>query len=388
MLLGEASSSRPGDETEYADSDAGDTPRAQHLQVGTPRRARASTHLIDLTNTPFNMAKYSRPAEREGDRRGAAPVPVRDLLEDSADDFTRLPQASIKFTLPPRADAIYREARAKTPARGRDEDETTKKLSDLLADITSSFSPSPGPIPAELRRYSIMPSDLGPGRKLFDTSAADASRASKSGASPAGSAGNSSTNIFAPTKDNVFASDTTAEYETLTQKYTVASTSAAFDPSSPFNAGPSQQPRHSVADTSFGSDDTTTVPRHMVVADDSDDSFDDDTMQDLRGPAAQDAVAAAAGFAFDDSYMSDDESFIAQQGQGQGRGEYTDTMVGGGERTTEVFGRPGGGRGQFALHQQDEMLTYHGGRLEDAQQPATPLGGGSADISSLGQHHY
>jgi DASH complex subunit ASK1 len=87
----------------------------------------------------------------------------------------------------------------------------------------------------------------------------------------------------------------------------------------------------------------------------------DDSLDDTEGYAAQ----AAEGFEFvDNSYDSDMSGYP--------RGADSSYAQGG---ETSLFGKPapgGGGGSQFALHQQDEMVTYHGGRLEDADAPDSP----------------
>jgi DASH complex subunit ASK1 len=349
------------DDSDGSGSDTGATPRAPVPQRVTPGRPRPSHHLIDLTTTPLNIAKFSRtfdPNDKSKSRSkpaAAASAPMRDLLEDSDDmgsfspvmQFTK-PYAKPALALPPRAHAIFQETR-RAPA---DEDRAqTQRLGSLIADMTAALSPSPAKMtmPDELRRYSIMPSD---GRRLFDTTE-DSPNVNVF--APRGTANaNANANVFAPRHDSPFNPDTYAP----------------------------GAPRRSMANTSFGSDMQTAAgsPGRAMSDDGEDmDSFDD-TVQ-LR-------EEAAAGFVFEDddedSYMSDDMSY---RRAGGGEGGFTDTHVHahrGDQPDSEVFGRPSGGRGQFALHQQDEMCTYHGGALEDAIQPRTPLGGAEADISSLG----
>lgn len=241
------------------------------------------------------------------------------------------PPVTTQFALPPRASAIYQTALAPSPAKARD-DETTQRLTDLLADISEAYNPSPrAPTPEGLRRYSIMPSDLGPGRRLFDTStSAPGSRESH--------LGQSSSRTGAP--------------------------------------------RRSVANTSFGSDIQTTEedPGRVIGSDESgdEDSFDsgDETMQ-MEAARIEAAQAAAAGFELDDdSFMSE----ISRDNV-----SVTDThVVRPGNDASEVFGRPDGEQQRdFELLRQENIYTWHGGRLEDAQGPDSPLG--QADMSSLGK---
>lgn len=109
-------------------------------------------------------------------------------------------------------------------------------------------------------------------------------------------------------------------------------------------AGPSK-PRRSIANTSYGSDIQVAHDEGVIDNDESgDDTFSDDEYDA--------APNAAEGFELvDDSYDSD---------------------AGHGREASELFGPGKDGGREFALHQQDEMVTYHGGRLEDAQGPESP----------------
>ncbi|RSH78857.1 DASH complex subunit ask1 [Apiotrichum porosum] len=354
----------PAQPSNVFDDDDSDlpTPRAP-ARFASPARPRPSTHLIDLTATPLN-AKYMRPTPKATSVFAAthapvggpstssasipAPAPRNIFDEDDEFDFPMSPPVTMSFPLPPRAQAMTDLAR--TPAKvppprlaaaaassasasgsglGLGFGSDDKQIGDLLEEITRGYEPSPRlPTPEGLGRYSILPSDLGPGRRLFDTSVA-------SDAEP------------------------------------------AVRP---------RAPRRSVANTSFGSDIQTTEDEPgRVIGDDEDsdsddgDSFDDTTMGGSGLGGAQ-HIAQMQGFEFvdDDSYVSD-ASFAQAQAHHHG-GEFTDTHVGGGRAETEaseVFGRPGAPAAQhrqFALMQQDEMLTYHGGRLEDAEHPDSPTG--------------
>lgn len=113
--------------------------------------------------------------------------------------------------------------------------------------------------------------------------------------------------------------------------------------------GPSG-PRRSLANTSYGSD--IQVQDATGVVDNSDSDGDNTFSDDDTAAMQAHADAAGAGFELvDDSYVSE-ASFERRE-------------------ASELFG-PGGDGGQFALHKQDEMVTYHGGRLEDAQGPESP----------------
>ncbi|WOO83443.1 DASH complex subunit ask1 [Vanrija pseudolonga] len=325
----------------------GSTPRAAATGRRTPTRSGTSflsakghptPRLIDLSNTPLS-AKISR-------TNPSGPLRFDD---DDDDDFGMSPPVTMNFgrlpSLPPRAQAIFS---AGTPAKASafstgpaaapsstilDPEppaeppaavvEQAHEIGDLLDEITrgyDDYEPSPRmPTPAGLGRYSILPSDFGPGRRLFEES-----------------------------------------------------------PVAPPEAARSSRPRQSVANTSYGSDIQTTNDGPGQFIDD-DESFDDndDTFSSAGGETVHQPVAQQAYL--DNSYFSDadgDASLYAAQLYAAQRVEVTDTHVGGGDGNDAslVFGRPGGGAaGQaFALLQQDDMVTYHGGRLEDAQIPGSP----------------
>ncbi|KAL1406082.1 DASH complex subunit ask1 [Vanrija albida] len=316
----------------------GSTPRPRAGQK-TPTKPSSSfltakgaptPRLIDLTNTPLS-AKISR-------KNPAGPLRFDD---DDEDDFAMSPPVTMNFgrlpSLPPRAQAIFS---AGTPAKASafstgpaaapsstilDPEppaepptgvvEQAQEIGDLLDEITrgyDDYEPSPRmPTPAGLGRYSILPSDFGPGRRLFEDSPQP--EAARGG------------------------------------------------------------PRRSVANTSFGSDIQTTNdgPGQFIDDDESFDDDNDDTFSSAGGDTVHQPVDPQA---YDNSFFSDADGDASLYPAA--RVEVTDTHVGGGSGNDAslVFGRPGGAQaGQaFALLQQDDMVTYHGGRLEDAQIPGSP----------------
>lgn len=392
---------------------------------GTPGRRHSA--LIDLTQTPLN-ARFD----------SFSPSPAMS------------PPVTMKFTLPPRAEAMIRP-RGDEPVR-RDRDRDTREMTNLLDEITTyDYAPSPrAATPEALRRYSVMPGEIG--RRLFDD---DTPRASGSGSgsgsrahafddSPFGSALGSGSRTSASGSTHgagsAFGSGSGGKYSgsafgsggsrasglglghgagdgsgsrpaardanpfgaahlrDAKEDMSLSSSlgfgrppaaayaygagagagagAAAGDESVNLLGDTTLDPtprRRSLANTSFGSDIQTSEQPVRVIGDDEsiDESFDDTFDATASGGAFQGGyypqqgqgydpqAAALAGFEFvDDSYVSEDGDTMLPQAGTAG--------------ASEVFGRPAGDHGEFRLHQQDEMVTYHGGRLEDAQPPASP----------------
>lgn len=314
-----------------------------------------ATRLIDLTSTPlgtdFRPLAPSAHTGRSLFRLAPKPStstsqPARHLYDD--DDDIKLgmsPPVTMKFSLPPAAQSIVDRGTTPIKAHLPSGGQTARDLDDLI-DNMSDYEPSPRmPTPKDLRRYSVAPgdSDLEAVRRLWNE----------------------------PVQ---------------------ASTSSAREPSSSPSPPPLRDPsparrlfddstygahrtRRSLANTSFGSDIEIQrdVTGRIIGDDESIDVDDDFSEDDTAGYAAQ----AAQGFEFvDNSYDSDASGYSAPRD--------TDT-VGRGAGETSLFGKPapsgvqggqgrwqGQGQGRFSLHQQDEMVTYHGGRLEDADAPDSP----------------
>lgn len=394
--------------------------KSASLAPGTPGRRHSA--LIDLTQTPLN-AHFDT----------FSPSPAMS------------PPVTMKFTLPPRAEAILRPGRDQPFARDK---ESTREMTNLLDEITNyDYAPSPrAATPEALRRYSVMPGELG--RRLFDDDTPRASgSASGSGLhdisddspfiSRASAFGSGSKAFGSGSKEtssgskafgsgSVFDSgsafgsggsrsraglshssthgagessasgsrreesgDTNPFSSRDTKEDTSLASSLGFGHPPPppsnytYDAGdesvnllgdttldPTPR-RRSLANTSYGSDIQTSEQPVRVIGDDEsiDESFDDTfdatstygQGQYYQGQQAgyDPQAAALAGFEFvDDSYVSEDGDTMMPPQHGTG--------------ASEVFGRPAGEQESFRLHQQDEMLTYHGGRLEDAAPPASP----------------
>jgi len=105
-------------------------------------------------------------------------------------------------------------------------------------------------------------------------------------------------------------------------------------------------PRKSMANTSFGSDGVLNSQPQEEVYNDDEDSFDVDDSYDSPAPSGPSHFTSAQ---VDDSYMSMSPD-TSEAG-----------MIFGGPAQVHGVGRTG-----FNLMKPDEMMTYHGGRLEDA----------------------
>lgn len=400
------------------------------LAPATPGRRRSA--LIDLTQTPLNAHFES-----------FSPSPAMS------------PPVTMKFTLPPRAEAMIRPSRDEPLRRA---DKGTQEMTNLLDEITKyDYAPSPrAATPEALRRYSVMPGEIG--RRLFDDDTPKASGSGggggggdgrgglgdisddspfisrlASGGSKHSASGSGSGSAFGSgVKGSVFgsggskpsASSASGPFGSGVKGSVFGSGSRSAHDSreasgsrdNPFGTKPPAPPaedtslasslgfgrpppapsnytydagdesvnllgdttldptprRRSLANTSYGSDIQTSEQPVRVIGDDEsiDESFDDTfdatsygqggyyAPPAQAGQAGYDPQAAAlAGFEFvDDSYVSEDgDTMMPRHGTG----------------VSEVFGRPGEHE-SFRLHQQEEMVTYHGGRLEDAAQPASP----------------
>jgi DASH complex subunit ASK1 len=298
------------------------------------------TRLIDLTSTPLGKdfrplapsagrSLFSHPAARPNATASSSNPAPRNIFDEDDDDVKlgMSPPKTMKYHLPPRAQSIV--TAGTTPI---------KAPPDLM---DMSYEPSPRiPTPRELRRYSSvndLAADLAAARAEFDKPIAPPEE-------PARGVFDAPTQSEEPTARRLFQDDT-RRFDGLDE--------------STYGYGRS---RRSLANTTCGSDimiqgDET----GRIIGDDESIDDADDSLDDTEGYAAQ----AAEGFEFvDNSYDSDMSGYP--------RGADSSYAQGG---ETSLFGKPapgGGGGSQFALHQQDEMVTYHGGRLEDADAPDSP----------------
>ncbi|KAK1922441.1 DASH complex subunit Ask1-domain-containing protein [Papiliotrema laurentii] len=157
-------------------------PRATTCALDTPKAKTAEkwNGITDLRHTPLN-AKFGNPKAKQ-----TFPPPKSSLasdfddlsLDDSDDDLkmTMSPPVTMKFALPPRAQAML--DLAKTPRKGCDsgtvgnEDPAKRQgearmIVDDLLEAMSSGSPAI-PEPKEFGRYSIVPPEFASARRLFD----------------------------------------------------------------------------------------------------------------------------------------------------------------------------------------------------------------------------
>ena len=299
-------------------------PATSSSRDGTPRAKAKWNGVTDLRSTPLN-AKFPRVAAATADNSKQPRLPIRatlpsgtDDLSDSDDDVPlgMSPPVTMNFTLPPRAQAVYNTGKTpvktSTGARSDRPSEDQKKdgearmiLDDLMEEMGSMDSPAM-PTPEAFGRYSVVPAELGNGTRLFS----DQSKT---------------------------AGPSTSQAPTRTRK--------------------------SMANTSYGSD-IIDQPNQPTPAYDDSDSFDDDE-------DSFDSVDADQGL------QHQTLGSLGQRSQhhviaDNSDGDLTLSDLGG---DTAVFGagRPQAagpaisGSSRFELMRQDDMQTWNGGRLEDAE---------------------
>lgn len=293
------------------------SPSAPRASSSTPKAAR----ITDLRSTPLN-AKFPRSAKKPS---SASKPSYTGGYDDSDDDiFTGMsPPRTMHFgTLPPRAQAIQAAASGKTPRKDSD---ARSIVEDVMLEM-DSYVPSPkAPTPEFLKRYSVLPPRPA---DVIDPASAQTS---------------------------------TSTAQKLFQPVT----------SGPAPPAPAATTRRSMANTSFGSDTVDQPTPNQVIGEDSfeHDSFSSDGSGTVPPPA---------------DYRSDLSYATNTPGPIRGHpGDFSTTMhparnsIG----DTEVFGPPGAGAGAgagagqrasssgggpFEIMRQDEIHTFHGGRLEDA----------------------
>ncbi|WWC64193.1 uncharacterized protein I303_106801 [Kwoniella dejecticola CBS 10117] len=176
---GQAQSGRPSSATPRANKTK--TTSASNNPFGA-----GFTGIADLRSTPLNAAKMKSSKIKKPPKQSILPG-IND--EDSSDEegaggipFGMSPPVTMKFSLPPKAQAVFDIA--KTPAKSTTQRSTAKAsngmaaagdlgdegekqakfiLDDLLEEMGSELSPRLN-TPEGLGRYSIMPGDLQPGQ--------------------------------------------------------------------------------------------------------------------------------------------------------------------------------------------------------------------------------
>jgi DASH complex subunit ASK1 len=300
------------------------TPKAARaLRPADSKANAAPSGVVDLRSTPLN-AKF-KPKSKPGFK--PPKLSLADLESELADDdfkMTMSPPVTMTFNLPARAAAIHAVAASRqTPVAAPGKEAEAKLILDDLMEEMESFGSPRMDTPEGLRRYSVLPTEMagGAARQLFP----------------------------APIE--------------------------ALGEDAMFHASGSARPtRRSMANTSFGSD-VQDVPEHVVYS--NDETFDgsDDSFDFVTGAASVAPVGVAHDLLADDSYLSDLGSPLHPGGQADLRGDMTFSTQGGTPDRSEagvIFGGPTKADGRFALMKPDEMMTFHGGRLEDAAAQDSP----------------
>ena len=313
-------SSQAGGSSDHA---AGDTPKPKRNPFqNNPANANTQWNgVTDLRHTPLNARFKGKGKERAVPRpKQSLANTIADLTMDDSNEEVKLamsPPVTMNFTLPPRAQAVLNAGRTpvkSTPGQRVDtkgkEGEARMILDDLMEEMEMGpYEPSPRmPTPEGLGRYSVVPTELGSGRRLFTDQVGGQGQAGPSG--------------------------TTS--------------------------------RRSLANTSYGSDIIDQPPQPTPVYGDEDtfdvddDSFDsayDGGGQTIHAQQPQGSHIMVG----DDSDLSGDISGVSS---------VSSPTPGNASEAGMIFGGVGGagrqdGRG-FSLMKPDEMMTFHGGRLEDA----------------------
>ena len=291
---------------------------------GTTPKANPSRHppsssqwngLTDLRTTPLNAFKFKAKRAKPKQSLANTLAEVTAMASDLDEDIPMSPPVTMSWNLPPRAQAVFNVGR--TPVKGsvtqgqkgkgKEEDRASRILDDLMEEMEKGYVPSPRiPTPDGLRRYSVFPEDI-PGKRLFESQAGG-----------------------------------------------------------PRQSGPTRTTRRSMANTSYGSDIIDEAPSQPTPIDDSLELEEDDSIDSMFGPTTTHQLPPGP----QPIDLLGDESFESSIGGSPPRGDM-DTQ---GSEAGMVFGSAEaranqgkrGGSGAFSLHKQDEMSTFHGGKLLDA----------------------
>jgi DASH complex subunit ASK1 len=295
------------------------TPKASRHQ----NASSSSSHITDLRNTPLN-AKF--PKFKLNAKSPARSYPLD--FDDSDDDLLggMSPPKTMSFGhLPPRVQAINAVAREKTPKKVH-ADAILNSVMSEMGETEGLYVPSPQNIPDFVKRYSLLPEEMGP-----------------------------------------------APVENLFAKLKAAESAPVRNPNT----------RKSMANTSFGSD---IVSGPIASGSGSgagqgqeDDSFDPDDSFSSDGSGT---VPPPGEYRSDISYTTNTPGATARYGN-VGGGDMSTTHPGRGpSNDSEVFGAPASvppaQRAELHIMRPGEIHTYMGGNLEDAagrEVDETPLKG-------------
>ncbi|WVW79069.1 hypothetical protein I302_101032 [Kwoniella bestiolae CBS 10118] len=330
--------------------------------------------IVDLRSTPLNSKQSKR--TKKPPKQSILPG-IDDESSDEELPFGMSPPVTMKFSLPPKAKAIFDMSR--TPGKkavprestitgtndnvsgieGKVDQEGEKQakyiLDDLLEEMGSELSPRLD-TPEGLGRYSIMPGELqaGEGRLLF--------------------------------------SDQQQQRQPVLEEQEEEEEDQTYHPSSYRSVGESHNPtrerlhrRSTGANTSYGSDMVDLPVGQVYSAEDSfdnEDSFASDLDDGYDNPTATGTGTATGTISSvpysthdhilaDDSYLSSEGDLTTTSEAGAIFGKqpnYLPQPQSHQHRQSTLAGVGGGGprRSHFNLMKMDEMDTYHGGRLEDA----------------------
>ncbi|WVQ64165.1 uncharacterized protein L199_002327 [Kwoniella botswanensis] len=359
--------------------------------------------IVDIRSTPLNAKSLSKSKKTKKPPKQSI-LPGIDDVESSDEElpFGMSPPVTMKFSLPPKAKAIFDMSR--TPGKksissqtqintvdvygtstntnvqsqntqnrdqsaitGDGEKQAKYMIDDLLEEMGSELSPRLD-TPEGLGRYSIMPGELQPseGRLLFS--------------------GQSQQQQLQPVLQE-------AEEEDQTYNPTVGAGAGAFQ------QGRMRLYRRSTgANTSYGSDMVDLPVGQVYSADDSfdnEDSFASDLNEDDDGVYSQPTVTATGSIAHthtatgtgtissvpysthehilaDDSYLSSEGDLTTTSEAGVIFGKQPNYLPQAQQHRQSTLAGVGPVQGQaprkshFELMKMEDMNTYHGGRLEDA----------------------
>ncbi|KIR70115.1 hypothetical protein I310_06099 [Cryptococcus deuterogattii CA1014] len=339
------------------------TPKANRLADPPPASSNPFgadfEGIVDMRNTPLNAKKKNK----DNFKPKTASIPSLDDDSDSDesnDGFGMSPPVTMKFDLPPRAQAIMNAARTPGKGKGKEaedagagiadkEREAKFILDDLLEEMSNEMSPRME-TPEALRRYSVLPGDAAPSKLFF----------SSSSLSPA----------IAEDEDRTFIAASLSHPSHPSHARMEDRAEETYHPDSRPAAS-----RQSLANSSFNSN-TTEVPNAQMVYSHEEDSFDDEgdtfdssgEISSLHVPSTGSSTHPGFGPLPLSSQPSHptmaDQSYLSSEGDLTRITQASNTSLFGGGAHGGRLGVGAGGR--FALMTKEDMDTYHGGRLEDA----------------------